>query len=588
MSELPLENLVTRLERNARELTAKDAVIFVRPKGGERVEERLTFGQLREEARAIARWLRGHCAEDDRVLLLYPSGLDFVKVLIGCLYAGVVAVPAPAPSGGGRRGARMAGVARDADVSLVLTDFGHLAAAEEFLHDAGLGTLPCVATDTVDLGTADDLPEPPLFADDKVAVLQYTSGSTSDPKGVLLTHGALAHNLWLIETALGPDQETRACSWLPPYHDMGLIGMLFSPLYLGASVVLISPIDFLRRPRLWFELIQEHRSTFTTAPNFAYDLLAKHITDEQLAGLDLSSVRWALNGSEPIDARTLERFSTRFAAAGFDPTALKPCYGMAETALFVAGTPAEHGPVVATVDVADLEKNVFTPSPAGQDGRQLVSSGRVVDLDVRIVDPESNGELSAGLVGEIWVRGRSITAGYWRNPEQTARTFDATTAGGDGGFVRTGDLGALHDGELYVTGRIKDVLIVRGRNLYPHDIEREVSTLHQAFEGLQTCVCAVPAEREEIVVMQEFRVPTGTEFDHAAVARQVRAELGELLGVRVSNVVLLRPGHVRRTSSGKVQRSLMRDLFMTDALKPVHEDLDAEIARRYRTQGAAA
>ncbi|MET8855505.1 fatty acyl-AMP ligase [Streptomyces sp. NPDC004579] len=586
MPALPLDTIVTRLERNARELPDKDAVVFVRPRGDERVEERLTFGRLREEARALARWLRGHCADDERVLLLYPSGTDFVKVLVGCLYAGVVAVPAPAPSGGGRRAARMAGVARDADVTMVLTDSAHLAAAQEFLQDAGLGALPCVATDTVEFGTEGELPEP-RYDGDKVAILQYTSGSTSDPKGVLLTHGALAHNLWLIETALGPDRETRACSWLPPYHDMGLIGMLLSPLYLGAGVVLISPMDFLRRPRLWFELIQEHRSTFTTAPNFAYDLLAKHITDEQLAGLDLSSLRWALNGSEPIDARTLERFGTRFAAAGFDPRALKPCYGMAETALFVAGTPSDSGPVITSVDTADLEKNLFTPSPAGPAARQLVSSGRVVDLDVRIVDPESAAELPDGSVGEIWVRGGSVTTGYWRNPEQTARAFDATTAAGERGFVRTGDLGARHDGELYVTGRIKDVLIVRGRNLYPHDIEREVVALHEAFQGLQTCVCAVPAAREEIVVLQEFRVPAGMDVDPADVTRTVRGELGELLGVRVSNVVLLRPGHVRRTSSGKVQRSLMRDLFMAGGLKPLHEDLDAEIVRRYRTQGAA-
>jgi acyl-CoA synthetase (AMP-forming)/AMP-acid ligase II len=386
------------------------------------------------------------------------------------------------------------------------------------------------------------------------------------------------HNLGLIQRALGPHRDTVACSWLPPYHDMGLIGMLFSPLFLGCTVLLLSPTDFLRRPHRWLELITEHRVTFTTAPNFAYDLCTRMVTDEQLARLDLSGLVQALNGAEPVQAATLRRFAERFAPAGFSPKVFKPCYGMAETTLFVSGTEEHSFPAVSVVDRAELERNRIVPAGSGV---ELVGCGPVHDLEVLIVDPETRRALPDGQVGEVWVRGASLAAGYWRKPEETERTFRAATADGAAGFLRTGDLGARHAGELYVTGRIKDMLIIRGRNLYPHDIEREVGGLHEAFRGLHGSVCSVPAPHEEIVVMQEMR-PRGGPVDLPTLARTVRGELGERLGVRVSNLVLLRPGQVLRTTSGKVRRSAMRELFISGGLKPVYEELDAETSRRYR------
>jgi acyl-CoA synthetase (AMP-forming)/AMP-acid ligase II len=571
------EDIVSRVSRHARELPDKAAVVYVRGQGRERVTQPLTYAELDRKARAIACWLRERRTEGDRVLLLYPTGLDFVQALLGCLYAGMVAVPAPVPAP--RQGARTAGIVGDADVKLALTDAKQSAAVSEFLAESGLDEVVCVATDTLEFGDGAEWVAPAI-GDDTLALLQYTSGSTSEPKGVVVTHRSLAHNLGLIERALGIGDET-VCSWLPPYHDMGLIGMTFTPLFIGLTVVIISPTDFLRRPYQWLKLMQEHQVTFTTAPNFAYDLCARLVTDEQIAELDLSRLRFALNGSEPVLAATLNRFSERFAAAGFRPDTFKPCYGMAETTLFVSGTPLDRGPLLTGVDSTDLERNVFTPSRGGS---LLVSSGQVHDMEVRIVDAESLAVLPDGQVGEIWVRGASVAAGYWKKPEATAATFHAVTADGVTGFLRTGDLGVLHEGELYVTGRIKDVLIIRGRNLYPHDIERDVAAMHEAFQGLHGSVCSVPAAQEEIVVIQELR-PRGKQvLDFPELARSVRGELAERLGVRVSNLVFLRPGQVLRTTSGKVRRSVMRDRFMTGELTPLYEELDAETSNRYRNQ----
>ncbi|MDH6113780.1 acyl-CoA synthetase (AMP-forming)/AMP-acid ligase II [Kitasatospora sp. MAP12-15] len=577
------ETIVDRIASHARELSTKAAVVFAQTRAGGLASEQLTYHQLDQHARAFAQFLAGHCAPGDRVLLLYPAGLDFVTALIGCQYAGVVAVPAPVPDSSGRRDTRTGGIARDAGAVLVLTDTRRHAEVGEFLRAEGLGELAVLATDELDLGEdAAARWTPPALAADSIAVLQYTSGSTSEPKGVVVSHGALRHNVGLISRSFGAGEQTKVCSWLPHYHDMGLVGTLLAPLALGGEIVLLSPTDFLRRPRLWLELIQQYRSSFTTAPNFAYDLLTRTVTDEQLAALDLSSLRFALNGSEPVDSGTLLRFAERFAPAGFSPEAFKPCYGMAEATLFITGTPPEHGPVFTRVEAEALQAHRFAPT-ADEGGQLLVSSGPPTDLEVVVVDADTAEVLPEGAVGEIWVRGESVSQGYWQRPEENARAFGARTADGQDGYLRTGDLGVLHEGELYVTGRLKDVLIVRGRNLYPHDIERLVQSMHPGFQGLQGSVCAVPSTQEEIVVMQEVRPHRGEPVDLPELSRRIRTELAERLGVRVSNLVFLRPGQVRRTTSGKVRRSVMRELFLSDGLTAVHQDLDAEIVRRYRS-----
>ena len=566
------ETLVDRVRGAALDEPTRDAVVFLRSQGREQVAEPLTYGDLDVAARRIAAGLLARWQPGSRMLLLHPSSVGFVTAFVGCHYAGMVPVPAPAPTNQNRQGARTSAIAADASVAAVLCESSQVELVAEFADG-----VPVIASDVIEADP--ETWRPPALAADSVAILQYTSGSTSDPKGVVVTHGSLMDNLKLITESFGVDRDTRSCSWLPLYHDMGLVGMLLTPLYLNSTVIMLSPTDFLRRPHMWLSTVQRHGVSFITAPNFAYDLCTRTVTDEQLSTMDLSGVGYALNGAEPLHAATLDRFADRFAAAGFRRQALKPCYGMAETTLFVSCTPADRGPVVTAVDPAALERHDFVPTEGGRD---LVSSGRVRGFDVRIVDPRTRVERTGGGIGEIWVRGDSVAAGYWNRPEETDRTFRAVTATGEGPFLRTGDLGVLHEGELYVTGRIKDMLIIRGRNLYPQDIERDVAGMHEAFQGLNGSVCSVPAEQEEIVVMQELRPRGKAELDLAGLARDVRGRLAEQLGVRVSNLVFLRPGQVLRTSSGKIRRAHMRDLFMTGGLTPVYEELDGETSRRYR------
>ncbi|MEU4996173.1 fatty acyl-AMP ligase [Streptomyces sp. NPDC021622] len=581
------DHLVGRLEAHARDIPDQPAVVFVRHPDGRPVEETLTYGALDREARKVAAWLRGRCMAGDRVMLLYGTGLEFVKVLIGCMYAGVVAVPSPMP--GQQRGhdTRSAGIVRDADVRLVLTTSGELAPITAFLAEADAEDVPCVATDTLDLAEAPGWRVPVLDAATLV-ILQYTSGSTSDPKGVRVTHGSLAHNVGEMTHAFGLDSGSRIGSWLPQHHDMGLMGKLLLPLHLGATTVLMSPMDFLRRPHLWLRLLDTYRITTTVAPNFAYDLCVRRVTDDQLAGVDLSRVRNAGNGSEPVSARTLLNFAERFASAGFRLDAFNPCYGMAETTLLVTGTGPDRAPVLATVDADALARKELRALPADAEGARLVSSGRVNDMTVRIVDADTGRTLPDGRVGEIWVRGDSVADGYWRNPEATERIFRARTAEGEGPYLRTGDTGALRDGELFVTGRVKEMLVVNGRNLYPHDLEREVQDLHEAFQGLAGSVCSVTADGERVVVMQEMRPRGSSAADLPELARAVRGALAERVGIRVGGVVFLRPGQVRRTTSGKIRRSHMRELFTDGSLPGLYEDLDAPLLREFRGAALAA
>ncbi|MEU6895316.1 fatty acyl-AMP ligase [Streptomyces sp. NPDC046557] len=582
-------DLVSRLVQHGHETPDREAVVFVRNGASGLLEEPLTYGELDRKARAVASWLRERCAIGDRVLMLYGTGPDFVTVLAGCMYAGVVAVPAPQPSSQRGHSSRSDGIVRDADVRMVLTDSEYHGTAAEFLTRAELQDVPCVATDRLDLPDAPDWQVEPPTAD-KPVIIQYTSGSTSAPKGVVVTWGSLTHNISLMTRAFAADSESRSCSWLPAHHDMGLIGMLLTPLYHGAVTYQLAPMDFLRRPHLWLELIGLKQIKTVVAPNFAYDLCTRRVTDAQLEKLDFRTLTSAGNGAEPIDAGTLHRFAERFAPAGFRLDHFSPCYGMAETTLIVAGTRPDEPPVVTRVDGDALAANEFRPVSAEAQGPELVSSGRVHDMDLRIVDPDTRATLHDGRIGEIWVRGGSIAAGYWRNEQATEQTFHADTADtpeSARGFLRTGDIGTLYDGSLYVTGRIKDVLIVNGRNLHPHDIERELLALHEGFRGLSGSACSIPVTGEQIVVMQEIRRPSAEPGELAALTSRLRGELSERVGVRIPNLVLLRPGQVRKTTSGKVQHSLMRELFIGGGLEAVFEDLDAAAARRYRSEGTS-
>jgi acyl-CoA synthetase (AMP-forming)/AMP-acid ligase II len=561
------------LRRHAAERAERAAVTFVHDHDATDGAHTLGYAALDAEARRVASWLQERCAPGDRVMLLHPPGLPFVTAFLGCLYAGVVAVPSPMPGQFQYQQRRVTGIAMDAGARVALTDTGQLDEARQWIDTEGLD-ITVAASDVEDFGDADRWQEPRAHSGDLV-LLQYTSGSTGDPKGVMVGHGNLLHNADSLRRALGLTEETHFGGWIPLYHDMGLMGQLLPGLFLGSSCALMSPMAFLKRPHQWLALIDRYGLGYSAAPNFAYELCVRRVTDAQIDGLDLSRWKFAANGSEPIQPSTLRDFAERFAPAGFQAEALAPCYGMAEATVFVSGR-ASRPPRIQPVDPGALEKHVLEPLGPGAPARELVGCGDVPDFDVRIVDPADHSVLPDGTAGEIWLRGPSVASGYWERPGATEETFGARTADGQGPFLRTGDLGALLDGEIYVTGRSKDLLIVHGRNLYPHDIEHELRLQHPQLATLAGAAFTVPVPHEEVVVLHEVRGRFSPEqFQELAVA--MRTTVYQAFGVRTAGLVLLKPGVVRKTTSGKVQRSEMRGLFLNGALTPVHEEIDPAV-----------
>ncbi|SDH48765.1 Acyl-CoA synthetase (AMP-forming)/AMP-acid ligase II [Actinokineospora alba] len=548
---------------------------YVTRQGRDTVERSLTFPEVDERARALAVALAERDG-DGSVLLMFPAGLEFVWSFLGCLYAGAVAIPTPLPSTDNRALERAGRIIGDAGVDLVLTDARHQPELEAWLRDSGRGGVRCLAVDTAELPDAARWRMPELRPDD-VAYLQYTSGSTSEPRGVVVTHESLLHNTGEIFRMLDGPEFGVCAGWLPHYHDMGLVGQFLEPLYAGGSLVFTSPLAFVKRPALWLEMISAHRAGYTAAPNFAYQWCADHVRDEQLAGLDLSSLSVAMNGAEPVRVATLDKFADRFGPVGFRRSAWRPVYGMAETTLLVTGVPTTPEPAVLTVDPVALERDQVVPA-AGTDATELVSCGRPVSLEVRIVDPRSRSEQPERAVGEIWVRGGSVAGGYWNDPEATAETFDAHLDTGVGPFLRTGDLGFLVDGALHVTGRLKDLIILNGRNLHPQDIEEAAAGVHPAL-GFGAAF-AVDGPTEQVVLIQEVRPGKLGERTPAEVCDAIAAVLGDRLRLPDVSVVLVRAGAVERTTSGKVRRRRMRELFLDDALTAIERRLSSGLAAR--------
>ncbi|MBC7267333.1 MAG: fatty acyl-AMP ligase [Streptomyces sp.] len=559
------------------------AFVYLHEDGPLMRPEEISYAELDRRARAVAVRLRhGSLGDPARpVLLLYPPTLDFVTAFLGCFYAGRTAIPAPLPDEPGERLARVSGILRDAGVGAVLTLPEFRQPIGAWLTAAGVQDVACLSTGAADLAETDPgLWHPPAVRDDDVAFLQYSSGSTSEPKGVMVTHANLAANEEAIRTALRTPEGVVAGSWLPLYHDMGLIGMTLQPLWVGGTSVQMSPVAFIKQPHRWLRMIHDYRVEGTASPNFGYDLCLRRVTEEQSAGLDLSSLRVALNGAEPVRAGTLRAFAERFAGHGLRPEALVPSYGLAENTLLVSGSDPDEPPLELTVDAHALERDELRPARSDRAARTLVGCGRPKDTEVLVVDPVSLRVLPDGRVGEIWLRGPSVAAGYWNRPELTEETFRAATADGRAGFFRTGDLGALLDGELFVTGRIKEMLIQHGRNLYPQDIEQLVQESSEAFRrgGGAVFTVADAADHAHVVVVQELRDGVALDADLPRLAATVQALLSRQFQLAAASVVLVRPGVIRKTTSGKTQRTLMRRLFLDGALPVLHRRLQRPVA----------
>jgi len=541
---------------------------------GEDREESLAYGELASSARRIAARLQEQFEPGERALLLYPPGLDFVKGLFGCFYAGLVAVPAypPDPFRMERSVPRLQGIAADADARVALTSDPVLGLRDSIVEQAPeLADLAWVATD-------DPVGDPgrwrfPEVDGDALAVLQYTSGSTSLPKGVVLDHENLLLNLASIAAHGSPVEGERAVIWLPQFHDFGLFEGTLWPVYASERPrVLMSPIAFLQRPFRWLRAISRYRATISGGPNFAYELCRKKVTPAQKETLDLSCWQMAFSGAEPVRSATLDRFVEAFAPCGFERKALYPCYGLAEATLAVAGAHRGEGPRVRRVDRTALEGGAIRDAASPGDAAELVSSGVAIpDLTIRIVDLDTRTALPDGRVGEIWVRSRSLGRGYWRRPAETEETFRAhIEPTEEGPFLRTGDLGFLDGEELYVTGRLKDAIVVRGRNLYPQDIEQVVHACHPAVRPGSGAAVPIDAGGEEgVAIVQEVYEDR---LDHwEPVMESIRREVADAFGVQVHAVLLLRPGGIPKTSSGKIQRHACERAVRSGGLPVVAE-----------------
>jgi len=585
----------------------------------------MTYAEIVRDALSIAAAIRGVCAPGDRVMFLFPPGLDYIRAFLGCMFGRVLAVPSYPPdvAGASRSYEKVSAIVRDCEPRLLLTSASLLSTVQAFANEDPFAKVarPIVSTLEALVPMANfefSLPE-----NDEVAFLQYTSGSTGQPKGTMLSHGNLGWMLQSIQDHFCAQPGERLVSWLPPYHDMGLIGGILGPLYACTEATLMAPLTFLRRPLLWLEVISKKRAHISVAPNFAYQLCADRAKPEDVARLDLSEWRLAACGAEPVRGSTLDGFLEKFAPARLRPTVFFPCYGLAEDTLMTACAKANQGHRRTGFEPAQLSRGVVE---AREDAPPLVSCGApTLGTRLAIVESETRRELPADRVGEIWVQNAAVARGYWRNESATVSTFGNFLGSGEGPFLNTGDIGFLHGGELYVCGRSKDLIIVRGKNIYPQDVERLAESTHPALRS--GCSVALPSTRDDVegIVLaleidRRYRpdrranevpgapLPRGAEkrtgaerraqnaADEAAsrtleeraaahsaesdqadglkyeeIAKRVATQVGVEFGVDVFAIWFLKPGDLPKTSSGKIQRAATRALVEAGKLGAIFE-----------------
>ena len=571
--EAPARSLMQAVRRQAARDPHKTAIIFLAD--GENESARVSFGALDERGRALAACLQARGAAGAPVLLPLPSGIHYAVGLLGCVYAGAVPVPI-FPPGHSAHAMRIERIAADCGARWALAEAHTLPRLAARFGRYGATAAGWIAVDEHE-GDAQHWHAPDLGPED-LAFLQYTSGSTGDPRGVVLRHRHLLHQFRQMRRGLAQHSGDVFVSWLPLFHDMGLIAQLLQPLMLGATLVLMPPAAFLQRPLRWLEALSRHRGTIAHAPNFAFDLCCAAAEAAPPAALDLSAWRVAVNAAEPVHAATLQRFARCFGGAGLRPETLAAGYGLAEATLQLSISPAAGQAVVAPLpaSAAALAAGQVRAAGPGEAFKALVPAGAPLPGDeLAIVDPLSMERCAEGVVGEIWARGPSVASGYWKRPADTARSFGArldpdggTPADGTASWLRTGDLGAWHLGQLYVVGRLKDLIIVRGQNHHPSDLERSVQEAHAALGRAAAFAVDVDGE-ERVVVMADVCRGERRGFDAQAVLDAVRGALFDGHGLALHALWLLRPGGLPLTSSGKLRRGECRRLFTERGIEPL-------------------
>lgn len=604
-SVLQVTNLVDLLCKRGSLHPEKLAFKFLRDGEDDVVD--ITYGELDRQARAVAAFLQKSQMTNKHVLLLYPSCIEYIVAFFGCLYAGTVAIPAypPDPMRLRKTLPRLQTILDDAQCSMILTSSQVLSFFKKIALAQSIGNIPIlgklgkkissrfdfpnvdmkniewVPTDSMDLALNQEW-KTPSISEETVAFLQYTSGSTGDPKGVALTHGNLMHNEKFIAEYFGPC--SVVVSWLPLYHDMGLIGKILQPMYQGTHCVFMSPLHFLQKPLRWLQAISKYGGTTSCAPNFAYDLCVRKVKPEQKKELDLSSWYVAANGAEVIQKSTLDQFYEAFKECGFRQKAFLPCYGLAEASLIASGIKHNESTKICYFNKEDLLSNIVTPCDAeDKNSTALVSCGVTQqEQKLIIVNPNTKELCEEKVIGEAWLSGPSISHGYWNKPQINAEIFGAQPVNwsGEEKFLRTGDLGFLYEGELYITGRRKDLIIIGGCNYYPQDIEKTIEQCHPAVR--KGCVaafsCMLDVEEKLVVVLEVKDVLADTgrlksilskdkdKYPVEDVSKKIRRAINENHQLAVKDIVLLPPRTISKTSSGKIQRSVCKENYLQDKL----------------------
>ena len=561
------------LSQRAQQQPEQIAYTFLRFEEG--TDTNLTYGELDRQARSIASKLQSLGYEGKPLLLLYPPGLEYIAGFLGCLYAGAIAVPAYPPRSA-RLLPRLQAVINDTQAVVALTTHQTQAAiVRKFMHIPELQRLHWIATDALPASLSQHW-ERPEIAGESLAFLQYTSGSTATPKGVMVSHANLLHNSKLIKAQFGLSERDQAVSWLPMFHDMGLILGILQALYTGYHTALMAPIAFLQHPLRWLQAISDYKATISYAPNFAYNLCVRRTSPSTRAQLDLSSWQVAVNAAEPVHSETLQTFSTAFAPCGFHPNAFTIGYGLAEATLMVSARKRYTGFSIKHVDKTLLEQHIVVDAPDTQPAQALVGCGTIAPgQQVIVVHPESLIRCRPDEVGEIWVAGASVAQGYFGNAETTKHTFQAYVADtGEGPFLRTGDLGLMQENEIFITGRLKDLIIIAGRNHYPQDIELTVEQSSPLIHAGNIIAFSINVECEErLVVVAEVRFSRSgltpgevtQKIDEAIEA--IRRNIVEEHNIAAYQIQLVRVGEIPKTSSGKLQRHACRARFLAGTLK---------------------
>ena len=538
-------------------------ILYTYLNNGEEEGISLSYKELNLRAKSIAAKIQTKTSVGDRALVLFPNNLEFIVAFFGCIYAGVIAVPVQMPQTRRADLSHLSNIANDADINLIITEtecftrFSMLAGSKQIIRNKKL-----LFTDKVDYKTHDCWSKPSVSADN-IAFLQYTSGSTGFPKGVMVTHANLLHNQKLIKTAFGNNEGNTIVGWLPLFHDMGLIGNVIQPLFIGGRLVLMSPTAFLQKPVRWLNAISRYRAETSGGPNFSYDLCVGRITEEQKKALDLSHWTNAFNGAERVNYETLEKFYQAFKSCGFKKESFYPTYGLAEGTLFVSGGKRSAALNRFTASSKSIESGKIKTSSADEKNETFVSSGKIcVDQKVLVVNPKNHVICQENEVGEIWLKGPSVTKGYWRNEEKTKEFYQVFLNSGEGPFFRTGDLGFVSDRNLYVTGRLKDLIIIRGRNIYPDDIEFTAQSTNQIFrKGCGASFSVQENDQEKIVLLQEVDRRILKKLNYKEETKKLNVILVYQFKVQFREIVLLPPGIVPRTTSGKIRRKKSKQLY---------------------------